>query len=382
MEFYLSSVSDKSYTIGAPQDISSPRLLLFHDRFRYNIGRMRELLQSVAPGCGMDSLCPHVKTHKSVWVTQQLMEAGIRAFKTCPNEVEMLVEAGVNTMFVAYPLVFHEALRIGKLAGENKHIRFIVQASHPKHIEYLLAAAKTHDIRWPYFIDVDVGMHRTGLSPEYAWDFFRSIDDSDHLHFIGFHGYDGHNASPNLNDRQKTSRASVDLLVEVFRKFDRQGIRVPKLMMGGTPSFLTDLEYLSSINLDTEIILSPGTWVFFDTKDAAILPNTFDVAACVLAQVMDRPDSTVATVNLGYKRWSLDQGPVEGFSVDGMRALSWSEEHTVVSVPKGAEVNIGDYVLIAPKHVCSTINLWEHFDVINSEGEVEIRNCPVDARNR
>jgi D-serine deaminase-like pyridoxal phosphate-dependent protein len=225
-------------------------------------------------------------------------------------------------------------------------------------------------------------MHRTGIHPEKALDLYQSIEGKPNFRFAGLHAYDGHNASLAIEERRKTTRASVDLLIPLFKQFGKESVRVPKLMMGGTPSFLTDLEYLSRVGLETEIILSPGTWVFFDSADYAIIPGTFDVAACILAQVMDKPEAKTATLNLGYKRWAVDQGPIEVFSIDGMRATAWSEEHTVVSVPKGTDVGIGDYILIAPRHICPTVNLWEHFSIIGPSGEIEVRRCPIEGRNR
>jgi D-serine deaminase-like pyridoxal phosphate-dependent protein len=382
MELYIKSLSDRPYKMAAPDALSTPCLLLFMDRFEFNMRKMGELLASTACGFDFRSLWPHVKTHKSLWVTQQMMQAGIQSFKSTPNELDMLREARAKTIFIAYPLVPKEALRVARLVRENSEMQFIVQASHPNHVECLLDAAKEYDIQWHYFIDLDVGMHRTGTLPEKAFDFFRSLRGSGRFEFAGFHAYDGHNASPDLEERRKTSKASIDPLIKLFGKFDRENIRVPKLVMGGTPSFLTDLEYLARVNLDTEVILSPGTWIFFDTMYTAILPGTFDVAACILAQVMDLPQRVTATLNLGYKRWSIDQGPIEGFSVEGMRVLGWSEEHTVVSVPGGEELHVGDYVLIAPRHVCSTINLWEHFSIVGAGGETVLHDCPVNARNR
>ena len=382
MDFFVRFLSERPYKIAAPDELTTPCFLLFRDRFEDNIRRMRALLDSIVSGFSFRSLWPHAKTHKSLWVTRQLMKEGILSFKTSPNEVDMLAEAGVEAMFIAFPLVKEEAFRVARLAKKHRQTRFIVQASRSEHIEYLLNAAKKYDIHWEYFIDLDVGMNRTGIPPEKALEFFRSIGHSDYFKFIGFHAYDGHNTSFDREERRKTSKASIDPLVDVFKKFEKESIRVPMLMMGGTPSFITDLEYLNRIHLDTEIILSPGTWVYFDTMDHDILPDTFDVAALILAQVMDRPGTDTAALNLGYKRWAIDQGPVEGFSIEGMKALSWSEEHTVVSVPDGATVDIGDYVLIAPRHVCSTVNLWEHVIIIGPDGAVELRDCPIDARNR
>jgi len=382
MEFYLRSVSTDPYTITAPESLPSPGLVLFRDRFAFNIKKMGELLNAISPGFGFGSLWPHVKTHKSAWVTQKLMAQGFHHFKASPNEVDMLIGAGVETIFIAYPLVGAEVQKMAGRVKENPRIQFIVQVSQPAHVASLSAAAHALGIRWDYFIDLDVGMHRTGIPPEKAFDLYRTLAGRPEFRFAGLHGYDGHNAALVLEERRNATRASVDLLIPLFKRFEKESIRVPKLMMGGTPSFLTDLEYLSRIGLDTDIILSPGTWVFFDSMDHAILPGTFQVAACILAQVMDRPGADTATLNLGYKRWAVDQGAIEVFSIEGMRATGWSEEHTVVSVPEGTGVDIGDYILIAPRHVCSTVNLWEHFAIIGPNGDIENPQCPIEGRNR
>jgi D-serine deaminase-like pyridoxal phosphate-dependent protein len=382
MEFNLKELSKHPYPILSPDELPCPCLLVFRDRLESNIEKMEALLSSISPGFGFSSLWPHVKTHKSLWVTQKLMAAGFPSFKASPNEVDMLVEAGVRRMFIAYPLVLKEALRIARIAKAHPEIEIVVQAARPAHADYLQQAAEKYDIQWPYFIDLDVGMHRTGIQPENAFDFYKSMAGKNRLEFYGLHAYDGHNISSDIEERRKTTRASVDLLLPVIEQFKSENIAVPKLMMGGTPSFLTDHECLSDLTPDTEVILSPGTWVYFDTMGHAIIPDTFEPAAIIFAQVMDRPGADTAVLNLGYKRWAIDQGAIEGFSVPGMKALGWSEEHTVVSVPEGETVDIGDYLLIVPRHVCSTVNLYEHFTIIGPGGEAEIRDCPIEARNR
>lgn len=294
----------------------------------------------------------------------------------------MLLASGAETFFIAYPLLPAEADRIASLVKEHPGKRIIVQVAHEDHVSFLSDAAESHDVQWDYFIDLNVGMNRTGTAPERAFKLVNSIQKNERMVFFGLHAYDGHNAALERGKRRETTQASVDVLMDAIQRFQKGGIRVPRVMMAGTPSFLSDLECLSRMDLDADIILSPGTWVFFDTMGHAIIPDTFDVAALILAQVMDRPDSKTATLNLGYKRWAIDQGKIEGFSIEGMEALGWSEEHTVVSVPQSVDIHIGDYVLISPRHVCSTVNLFEYFTIIGKDGDIEQKNCPIDARNR
>ncbi len=382
MNFCFESLSKSSYRVTHPEQIVTPRLLLFRERLEQNIITMRRLLHEINPNYGLEMLCPHVKTHKSLWVTQRLMEAGISFFKATPNEVDMLARAEAKRIFVAYPLVQSAAQKLARIAAEHRDIRWYVQIARPLHAEYLLSTAKQHDLQWDFFIDLDVGMQRTGIQPKDALTLCHTLRKEKLLRFAGLHAYDGHNHSVDPKQRSQEAAKSMSMVVETVRAFEHENIRVPSVVVGGTPSFLPDWEYLNKANLDSKVFLSPGTWVFFDTNYHRILPQTFDVAALILAQVMDKVSEDTATLNLGHKRWSVDQGPVESFSLPGMQAKQWNEEHTVVSVPPESGVRIGDYVLIAPKHVCSTTNLWEFFTIIDANGEIEVEECPIDARNK
>jgi len=39
-------------------------------------------------------------------------------------------------------------------------------------------------------------------------------------------------------------------------------------------------------------------------------------------------------------------------------------------------------VFLVPRHVCSTVNLWETFTVVGPDGRIERMCEPVTARNR
>ena len=377
MDFIL---SDRVFRINRPEEIATPALVLFYDRFVHNLKKMRKLLAEVDSAYTLKMLCPHVKTHKSEWITRQMIGAGIEYFKASPNEVDMLISAGAKKIFVAYPLIGHQLDKIARLVKKHRDIRFYVQASRDKHIEYLKNAADKYDVVWNFYIDVDVGMHRTGIEPERIIPFYFSIPSVSSLSLAGLHAYDGHNTSSDEKVRREETKRVVDRLAETVHNCREHHIEVDEIMIGGTPSFLIDLEYLHNVKLDVDIRLSPGTWVYFDSKQNTISPGTFEVAVYLLAQVMDKPSSDIATLNIGHKRWAVDQGPAESFSISHMRALSWSEEHTVVNAADS--LAIGDYVLFAPRHVCSTVNLWEKMTVVDASGEVIEDAVPIDARNR
>ncbi len=379
MEFYLST-SDRPYKIQDVNKIRTPRLLVFQDRVLDNIKTMGRLLAQANPNMSLAHVCPHVKTHKSKWVTKELLNAGISFFKTTLNELNILLEAGASDIFIAYPLLNWDAKHVKQAIKAHPHARVYVQLSHPTQVD-ILKRCSENDVTWFYFIDVNVGMDRTGLAPEQALDFYQVLAADPRFEFVGLHAYDGHIHHVSANERRDQSQKSMDKVWTLLNNFYSAGICVKKTVVAGTPSFLHDAEYFADKSPQTDLYVSPGTWVYFDTVSHDMMPNTFDIAAVILSQVMDKPTADTATLNIGHKRWAVDQGAIDTFSVPGMQATHWNEEHTVVRVPKDQHLNIGDYVLLAPRHVCSTVNLWEYFGIIDAYGTIVSTNTRVDARN-
>jgi D-serine deaminase-like pyridoxal phosphate-dependent protein len=377
MKFLL---DNKAYIINQPEVIHTPRLIVFQDRVESNIDKMRHLLKSVNPSLDLHNLCPHVKTHKSVRMTKMLLDAGVTFFKASLNEIDMLVQAGAPKIFVAYPLLKRDAELVADYMMDFPHIQFFVQLSRPEHVDILSKISREKNLNWHYYVDANIGMNRTGLAIEQAFDFFQSLQDSPFFTFCGLHAYDGHIHHKSIDDRRQASGESMARLKKAVEHFTDNGVFVPNCIVAGTPSFLPDVEFWHEHSVESDIIYSPGTWLYFDSVTNEMMPNTFDYAAVILTQVIDKPTSHPATLNLGHKRWAVDQGPVDTFSIPGMQVVSKSEEHTVVT--SSASLSIGDYVMMVPRHVCSTVNLWEYAVIINKDGDIDDLNSPIDGRNR
>jgi D-serine deaminase-like pyridoxal phosphate-dependent protein len=381
MEFRINGAAEP-YIIKRPEEIRTPRLLVFQDRVEFNIKRIQSLMQDVNPELDIKNVWPHVKTTKSAWVVDVLKQSGVSCFKTSLNEVDMLVQSGAEKIFVAYPLLKHDALYIAKTAQAHPDIQFYVQIGHMRHVEILAEILREFSIKWHYFIDANVGMDRTGLPIEEAFELQQLIAAIENFIFCGLHAYDGHVHQKSESERRLTALTSMARLQKSLKHFKDNGVKVPMTIVSGTPGFLLDAEILRDAHIESNVFYSPGTWIYFDSQSREMMPGTFEFAALILAQVIDKPTGNTATLNLGHKRWAIDQGPIEVFSIPGMTAARWSEEHTVVNVPKNVFLEIGDYVLFAPRHVCPTVNLWERFDVVNQLGDVKEMNVSIDARNR
>lgn len=380
MRFLLHN--SRPIVINRPELIHTPRLLVLQDRLEYNVARMRELLHAVNPRYDLRCLCPHVKTTKSGWVTRFMLRHGISFYKASLNEIDMLINCRVPKIFVAYPLLERDAQRLAEHIRNNPDIQFYVQIARPEHVNILEKVSREKSVNWHYYIDADVGMSRTGIAVEEAYDFFCSMKDKSSFVFAGLHAYDGHIHYREAHRRRDASFDCMARVEKTLNIFQDRGVQIPNIIVGGTPSFLADAEYWSQSKLKIAVYFSPGTWIYFDSATNEMMPNSFDFAAVILAQVIDKPSSDTATLNLGHKRWAVDSGPIDTFSIPNMRAVQWSEEHTVVHLPGKVRLNIGDYVMIVPRHVCSTVNLWEDFGRIDENGEIVEMFCPIDGRNR
>ncbi len=389
---FLPCLDTAEYSLAGLASLPTPRLVVFRKYVEENIRLMRSYLEGVAPGTGFEHLRTHVKTHKSAWTTRLLHEAGVRRFKCCPHELEMLVDAGAEDIFVAYPLLPRDADLLARRMVQFPRVRFIAQIGNLIHAEYLAAAARRHNVEIPVLIDVDVGSHRTGAPPQAVADLARAVARESRLaplRLEGIHAYDGYNHFSDPVERRAASHEAMGVTVDCLREVEKVGVTASTVCVAGTPPFIEDLDELVNVHkVDAQVEVSPGTWIYWDTGYDRILPGKFKIAALVFAQVMDRPppregEGELITLNLGHKGWSIDHGPVELFSLPGLEFVSANEEHTVMRTTEDTpRVTIGDPILIAPQHVCPTVNLWETFAVVGTDGTLENASEPVTSRNR
>lgn len=373
----------EDYDIGELAALRCPRLAVYRTRLDQNVSLLGRYIESVVPGSSFRHLTPHVKTHKSAWVTRRLLSSGVRRFKCTLNELDMLLEAGAEDIFVAYPLLGPDAVRVAERIAAHPGRRIAAQVGSPIHAAILAEAARSRGVEVDCLVDLNVGQDRTGVTPEAATDVVRAVVATGALRFRGLHAYAGHNVGAVEAERVACARTSMERVASAARELLVLGVRPERIVVAGTPSFREDLhELVVRHRVDAEVEVSPGTWTYWDGDSERRTPGLFEFAALIVAQVIDRPAPHLATLNVGSKRWGVDRGPLEIFSLPGLEVRSVSEEHTVVHVPGGTRVEIGDVILAAPQHVCTTVNLWESFTIVGEDGRVEHPSEPVTARNR
>src|SRR5262245_53737410 len=243
------------YAIADTSNVFTPALIFFKDLIRNNVARMVEMVGSP------DRLRPHVKTHKTPQIVKLEREMGVVKHK-CSTiaEAEMCAANGATDALISYPLVGPNCARLAKLIRAFPACRFSVTVDHPRSAQALSAALSAEKLTADVLLDVDVGMHRTGIAPgPEAAELYGLIARLPGLRPDGLHVYDGHNHIENFTDRQQTALTQLEPALKLREALVKQGLPVNRVVAGGTPTF----PVYARLDLPG-LELSPGTLVLHD----------------------------------------------------------------------------------------------------------------------
>lgn len=341
-----------------PGEVETPCFVVLESAIAHN------LQQTAALAGGVDRMVPHVKTHRSPWVTRFLVERGVTAFKTAtPREVEMVLEAGAREVVWSYPTTASAAIaRVIQAADAYPAatVTGVVDTEIGLATWLRLLAAGEHpnvNLR----VDIDPGMGRTGVPmDDRAIDFARVVHQAGR--FAGWHIYDGHIQDADLAQREARFLALLAQLETIFQRGEALGMR-RDIIGGGSYTFPYWAEH-------TAARVSPGSWVYTNSQHQADQPyRGWKVGAYVLSTVLSAREGTV-TLDAGAKAIAPDIPMAKRFvGVDEI--VSMKEEHTVVTA---ASLRPGGRVALVPRHTCTTAYLYQKALVLTLAGQWETRD--------
>ena len=363
------------YKIEDPDGLETPAMVVFEAKLDGNIAAVCELVG------GGQNLVVHVKTHKSDAVTRKQVEAGVAGFKCATlKELEMVLDAGAGLAIQSYPQVQKLKVdRLSELAAEHPEDAVCALASNRQHLSVLSAVGSERSRPLSVMIDLDVGMHRTGVGLREAEDLYAAIDADAHLVAAGLHIYDGHEHMTDTTARAAAAQRHIEDVQKLKGSLEAKGMDVPRVVGGGTFSFA----YYARTD---GMMGSPGTCVYWDTGYASQMPDMpFQYAALILTQVVDaHPDHKTITTDLGYKAIAGDP-PLKGratlLGAEEATLLLQNEEHGVFHWTGEDPPAVGSYFLAVPGHVCPTTIRYPGSFVIDPAGAV-VDYYPHTARDR
>jgi D-serine deaminase-like pyridoxal phosphate-dependent protein len=356
-------------------DLETPAALVDLDRLERNISRMATYAKDHAL-----ALRPHIKTHKATTIAASQLAHGAAGL-TCATPAEAGVMSAVcNDILLAYPAI---GPKLARLMALPREVSITVALDSAKAVDDLARAARAADRPVRVYVELDVGMHRVGVT---AWSeaiaLARRVRNSAPLEYAGITFYPGHIRSE-LSSQDAALAALGAAIKSATEALSAAGL-APGIVSGGSTPTVWRTHEIGGI---TE--MRPGTYVYNDRGTAelgACAPE--DCALTVLATVVSTSVPNQAVIDAGAK--ALGREPMRGVEGEGWGALldrpdvlvtRMSEEHGILDLSRTDwRPAVGELVRVVPNHVCIVVHLN---DVVYGVRDDRVqKSWSVDARGR
>ena len=330
-------------------------------------------------------LRPHIKTHKCVEVAR-IQTAGHDGAINVSTlaEARAFSKHGFSDITYAVPIEqgkFDEAIEI--LRGG---VKLNLLTDDAETVQGLNEAAGKAGVKFHGFLKVDCGYHRCGVEPRAtaAIEIPRQITDGVNLYFAGILTHAGHSYHAGSKEEiLKIARHERDCMTELADKLRDDGIEVPTVSIGSTPT-MSLVDHLEGIDE-----IRPGNYIFRDAFQATLGSCGFeDTALTVLAAVVHRDRTRrrivvdAGAIALSKDRGAVDIDPACGYghvldldgNETGMRVTSLSQEHGEITAGDSdlfGRLKVGDRLRILANHSCLTAAQHSHYHVLENNEIVD-----------
>jgi D-serine deaminase-like pyridoxal phosphate-dependent protein len=340
------------FEIGNIDSVDSPALAVYPDRIQRNIDSLIASIDDVS------RLRPHVKTHKSAEVMRMMIGRGITKYKCATiAEAEVLGAEDAPDVLLAYQPVGPKAERLLQLVTRFPATSFSCLVDNADAAAALSACFMNAGRRANVFVDLNVGMNRTGIAPVAALRLIGILATLPGLKLIGLHAYDGHLRDPDLDARrQKCDDAFAGVAALYASVVEALGIELTSVA-GGTPTY-------SVHRLRPLVECSPGTFIYWDKGYAEILAEQrYAFAALVITRVVSLPAPDLICVDLGHKAIA-SENPIDKrvtfLNAGRLTPVGHSEEHMVFRIEDTRSYQVGNVLYGVPYHICPTVALHQN----------------------
>jgi D-serine deaminase-like pyridoxal phosphate-dependent protein len=355
--------------------LETPAALVDLDRLDRNVARMASYAKQHSL-----ALRPHIKTHKATTVAASQIAHGAAGL-TCATPAEAGVMSAVaNDILLAYPAI---GPKLARLMALPREVQLTVALDSAQAVDDLARAARAASRRVRVYVELDVGMHRVGVT---AWDeaiaLAHRVQRSAPLEYAGITFYPGHIRSE--LGSQDAALAALGAAIKSATDALSAAGAAPSVVSGGSTPTVWRTHEIGGI---TE--MRPGTYVYNDRGTAEIgACATDDCALTVLATVVSTSVPNQAVIDAGAK--ALGREPMRGVEGEGWGALldrpevfvtRMSEEHGILDLSRTDwRPAVGELVRVVPNHVCIVVHLNDV--VYGVRGARVEKSWRVDARGR
>jgi D-serine deaminase-like pyridoxal phosphate-dependent protein len=362
------------YIIKDIAQLDTPALVVYPDRVKQNIQTAKAMIDG-----DVARLRPHVKTYKNRELTLLMLQAGITKFKCATiAEAEMLAMCNAPDVLLAYQPLGPKLERFVQLILAYPQTQFSCLVDNGASASAISVAAMKNNIRLNVYLDLNIGMNRTGITPDdNALQLYIYCTQLPGINPIGLHAYDGHLHDADFNIRTERCNTAYEAISSLQANLQKQGYQ-PVIIAGGSPTFPIHAKR-------DDIECSPGTFVYWDRGYQLTCPEqAFLTAALVVTRVVSLPNESTICMDVGHKSISAENElskRIYFLNAPELVTISQSEEHLVADAGKGHRYKVGDVLYGLPYHICPTVALYERAITIeNGEASGEWLNIARDRK--
>ena len=347
------------------RELITPALVLELDVLLANLRYMESRLADLTAG-----VRAHVKTHKSPHIMRLQLEHGAMGVCTATIwEAIVMAQAGAEDILIANQLVNPQKRRAAAVLARTVTLR--VNVDDVSDVEALSAAAAAAGSTIGVLVEVDTGMHRSGVdSGAEALALARRIMELPGVRMDGLSGYEGHcSLELDRERRHEMQRQAMAYFVSVAEHLEANGVPCPILSAAGTGTAF----WTGTTPRITELQL--GSYAAMDDYHVLLEPS-FGIATSGVATVISRsPDRLV--LDLGSKTFggASTEGPPSNPRIWGhedLKAFRYDEEHAIFVVDETCPLKVGDVVDFHMGYTPSGVNYFDAYHVVEDERVVDI----------
>jgi D-serine deaminase-like pyridoxal phosphate-dependent protein len=284
------------------------------------------------------------------------------------GEAEVMINAGLDDLLIAYPIV--GPVKSERLARLAERAKITVSLDSEEAARGISVALSERGNSVGVLVELDVGFGRCGVANETdALTLAQKISSLPGLECKGLMFFPGHfGVSP---DERSVLRGQVnELLDRCLETFARAGM-TPEIVSGGSTPSRYESELFHGVNE-----VRPGTYIFNDRSTVGVsAASVEDCALSVVVMVVSTSVGGHAVIDGGSKTFSSDRYHAEhgrGFGLikedPAAEIERLSEEHGHLNVTQSdRRYVVGERLMVIPNHVCTTVNM--HDEIYGVRGE-------------
>lgn len=354
--------------------LETPCLVLGAELVTRNIERM-------ATYCAEHKIAlrPHVKTHKSLKLGQLQLDHGATGITVAkPGEARVMSHLGAEIL-IAYPPVTQASLTT--IANLSRNCSILVAIDTSAAVDLLETAISGTDSHVGVLVDIDVGLHRTGLQTvSQSLALAQQVSRSKKVELAGLFCYPGH--VWDKPHEQAESLSKVCAVIDEHLAAWRQAGMEARIVSGGSTPTAYQSHLIPSVNE-----IRPGTYVLNDMNTVrGGFCSISDCAARFVTTVVSNAVPEQIVIDAGSKTLAgdrcipaLESG--HGYIVEfpDAKITHLSEEHGQVDLSNcDTRPRVGDRLTVIPNHICPTVNLTNEAWWTTADGNVE--RLTIDTR--